>query len=417
MANSYRNIRMILNAVIAEIKNQSVMIPNVDRQLDKEGEFRRKGDTIYVRRPNKYEAQDGPDMTGKITEIQEAEAPVTLDVHKSIAFNLTQKELALNITDPALREQHIMPAANSLTQAIESEIARKYYQVANFFGTPGTTPGSTPGVRGSREVGEAMIKMKNESVEMMDINGFYDPNATLFIGDSLTTVFNEAIVKRGVEKAAFLRAANVTGLESNSIANHTVGNYTGSTPLVNGAAQDVTYESSKDTISQTIITDGWTASITGVLNRGDVIQFDGVNALQARTYEDLGRLRDFTVLDVVDSDGAGNATITISPAIVTTGDYRNVSAAPADNAPITVVSGAPNSVHPQNMIWQRRACTLATARLQAPDATVSNSVTMDGITLTFAGGGDILKYETVRRLDILFGVKFQLPEWAVRHTG
>jgi hypothetical protein len=78
------------------------------------------------------------------------------------------------------------------------------------------------------------------------------------------------------------------------------------TPLVNGAGQT----------GNELITDGWTNSITGILKAGDYIQLG--SGATSRLYK---------VLDDVNSDGSGNATLTLWP------DLRS---APADNAAITV---------------------------------------------------------------------------------
>lgn len=81
------------------------------------------------------------------------------------------------------------------------------------------------------------------------------------------------------------------------------------TPLVNGA----------DQTGNTLITDGWTISQTGILKNDDYFQ--------------LGSGSTATLHSVVngdaDSDGSGNATFDFAPKIVT---------APADNAAITVAN-------------------------------------------------------------------------------
>jgi hypothetical protein len=81
------------------------------------------------------------------------------------------------------------------------------------------------------------------------------------------------------------------------------------TPLVKGANQT----------GSSLITDGWTTSTTGILKAGDYIQIGGGAAAKLHK-----------VLDDVNSDSSGNATLTIWP------DLRS---SPSDNAPI-VVSGA-----------------------------------------------------------------------------
>jgi hypothetical protein len=82
------------------------------------------------------------------------------------------------------------------------------------------------------------------------------------------------------------------------------------TPLVNGASQ----------IGQTINTDGWTPSQTGILKAGDWVQFG--SGLTARLYKQL--------VDV-NSDGSGNAALTLWPNV-------SIGNSPADNAPITVAN-------------------------------------------------------------------------------
>lgn len=78
------------------------------------------------------------------------------------------------------------------------------------------------------------------------------------------------------------------------------------TPLVNGAGQT----------GNTLITDGWTNSITGILKAGDFIQLgSGSTATLHRVLAD------------VNSNGSGQATFDIAPKIVT---------APSDNATIVV---------------------------------------------------------------------------------
>jgi hypothetical protein len=80
------------------------------------------------------------------------------------------------------------------------------------------------------------------------------------------------------------------------------------TPLVNGGSQT----------GDGLLTDGWTANTTGILKAGDWIQLGSGSA--TRLYK---------VLDDVNSDSGGNASLTIWP---------NLRSSPADNAQITVLA-------------------------------------------------------------------------------
>jgi len=80
------------------------------------------------------------------------------------------------------------------------------------------------------------------------------------------------------------------------------------TPVINGASQT----------GGSLVTDGWTPGTTGILKAGDYIQLG--SGATSRLHK---------VLDDVDSDGSGNATLQIWP------DLRE---SPSDNATITVTN-------------------------------------------------------------------------------
>ena len=78
------------------------------------------------------------------------------------------------------------------------------------------------------------------------------------------------------------------------------------TPLVNGAAQT----------GPSLVTDGWTTSVTGILKAGDVLKLAGLNPV-------------YDVLADVNSNASGQATLTLSPPIFS-------GQSPVDNAALTV---------------------------------------------------------------------------------
>jgi len=80
------------------------------------------------------------------------------------------------------------------------------------------------------------------------------------------------------------------------------------TPLVNGGSQT----------GDSLITDGWTISTTGILKAGDWIQLGSGSATRLHK-----------VLDDVNSDASGNATLSIWPSL---------RSSPSNNAQITVSS-------------------------------------------------------------------------------
>ena len=189
--------------------------------------------------------------------------------------------------------------------------------------------------------------------------------------------------------------------------------------MINGAAQNTTYASSGAAWTQTLATDGWTNSTTDILLAGDVITIAGVNSVNRRTRVDTGDLQTFVVTtDATSGASTGPASLTISPPIITSGPYQTVTAAPADGAAIVVKTGAGGTSHKQNLAFHPNAITLAMAPLDLPtQGAEASRESFDNVSIRtvtqYAIGTDTTTY----RFDILYGVKAQNPDFAVRTTS
>lgn len=417
MANTLITPSIITKQALVEFKNAMVMLMKVDRQLD--SQFANKiGDTINVRRRVMYSAIDGPNITGKILNTIEGNIPVQLDKQKTVPIQFTTKDLTLTIED--FSERYIRPAMIELVQQVESEIAEQYKKIWNFTGTPGTTPSTF------LQIGDARAILTENGVPSDTRAIFYTPAAITNLADGLKGVFPTNIAETAIEEASIGRYAGFQVIESASLKTHTVGVNTG-TPLIDGAAQNVTYLSSKDGYSQSLVTKDWTNSVTDILLAGDIFTIANVFSVNPRTRVSTGRLQNFVVLvDATSGASTGPATLSISPPIIipsggTPDDdlaYQTVDAAPADNAVITVKTGAGGTQHPQNLGFHKNAITVAFAQLEEPEGGANFSrQNMDGVSILFVEQFDILLQQNIKRFDILFGVEAQNPGMAIRHTG
>ncbi len=408
MANNFKNTKLVTRMLLKEFMNSLQMGAKVDRQLD--DKFRKVGATIDVRRPVMFLATDGAVISSN-DAVEERAATVTLDQRKKVSFAISSQDLTLSVED--FNERYVQPAAAELAQAVETAIGGAYTQIGNFVGTPGTVPSTF------LEVGAA-AKVLTKLGTPMNVRwcAFYDEDASLALADGLKSVFPKEIAAKAIEEASIGRYSKFELYENQSLAIHTVGVATG-TPLVNGAAQETTYAASGDAWSQTLATDGWTNSTTGILKAGDVITISGVNSVNRRTRQDTGDLQTFTVLADVDSGATtGPASLVISPPMIISGPYQTVTAAPADGAAITVKTGAGGSSHKQNLAFHKNAITLAMAPLDLPeDGATASRESFGGISIRAVRQYDINSDETVYRFDILFGVKAQNPDFAVRTTS
>ena len=407
MSNTFKNTSLVTRIMLKEFMNSLQMGAKVDRQLD--SQFRKVGASIEVRRPIMFTATDGATLVKE--DVEEKAATVTLDQRKHVGFAITSQDLTLKVEDFTAR--YVRPAAAELAQQVETSIGEVYKQIGNFVGTPGTAPSTF------LEVGTA-AKVLTKLGTPMDIRwcAFYDEDASLALADGLKSVFPTEIARKAIEEAAIGRYSKFMLYENQSLALHTVGVNTG-TPLVNGAAQNVTYDASGDSWTQTLATDGWTNDTADILLAGDVITIAGVNSVNRKTRKNTGDLQTFVVTaDAAAGSTTGPASLTISPPMITSGPFQTVTAAPADDAIITVKTGAGGAEHKQNLAFHENAITLAMAPLDLPtDGASASRESFGNISIRAVRQYDITSDETVYRFDILYGVKAQNPDFAVRTTS
>jgi hypothetical protein len=408
MSNNFKNTSLVTKLLLKEFNNALVLGSKVDRQLD--SQFRKVGDYVDVRRPVMFSATSGASISS-FSDIEEKTCRVQLTERQKVAFKITSQDLTLSVEDMTAR--YIRPAAMELAQKVESSIAGIYPKISNFVGTAGTTPSTF------LNVGAASALMASIGVPMTERwCAFFDADASLSLANGLKAAFPQEIAKTAIEDAKIGRYAKFDMYECNSIVNHTVGIATG-TPLVDGADQETTYALAGDSWSQTIDTNGWTNSQTAIVRAGDVLTFDGVYSVNRKTRQSTGKLQTFSVLANANSGGStGPAVLTITPPMIISGPYQTVTAAPADDAVITVLTGTGGSTHPQNLAFHPNAITLAMANLDLPeDGASASRESYGGISIRAVRQYDVVEDETIFRFDILYGVVAQNPDFACRITG
>ncbi len=298
-----------------------------------------------------------------------------------------------------------------LVQQVESEIADMYKQIWWFTGTPGTAPSAYT------DIGTAEAILDDAGAPFDMRSAFYTPQNMVTLANGLKGVFPTGIATLAIERSSIGQYANFDVIKCQSLKRHTVGPL-GGTPLVDGAAQNVTYLSVKDQYTQTLATTGWTAAAASRLLEGDVFTIADVYSVNPRTRQSTGNLQTFVVRADFSSDSSGEGDVTIAPPIITSGPYQTVDSAPADAAAIVIKTGTAATQYPQNLAFCPNAITVAMARLAAPEGGARFSrQTMDNVSIRYVEQYDILTDVNIKRFDILFGVLAQNPGMAIRHTG
>jgi len=409
MANAILNTSLVLNEGISILENELVAGAMV--HADYSDEFQNVGSTVNIRRPAQYTVQrDNLDITSGIQDIEQATIPVTLDKTATIAIKLTAKERTLSFD--RFSEDILKPAMVQMKDEIEQHIASLYPKFYHFLGTPGTVPSTFLALGGVGSV------MTDQAVPLSGRMALHGTDASLALADGLKGVFVQDMAKTALAEAKIGKYANFENYTWVHAPTHTVGPL-GGIPLVNGGAQAVTYAASKQTWSQTFITDGWTAAAAARVKAGDVFTVPNVFAVNPVSKQSTGRLQTFTILNDGSSDGSGNLTLTISPPMITSGAFQTVTAAPADNAALTIKTGTAGTGYKQSLLFNKNAITLVTRALDIPQGQGLRTTTKTGnrVTVSCTEFMDGKTLEQTMRFDMLYQATVIDPRLGARLTA
>lgn len=411
MANTIVTPDIFAKEALMILDNNLVMAKQVYRGLERE--FSQSvngysvGETVSIRRPTDFTVRDG--ATASNQDVVEGKTSITVNKMKGVDFSFTSTELTLDIKD--LSERVIKPAMIQLANQVDRDLMALYADVPNWVGTPGQK------IDSYADFAKAPERMDELAIPQEGRSAVLSPSDHWGLLGSQTALYIQDAAKGAYRQGSLGMIGGVDTYMSQNVPTHTVGVATG-TPLVKGASQNKTYATVKDTMTQTLATDGWTASTTGILKAGDVFTIADVYAVNPVTKATLPILRQFTVMADADSGAStGDASLTIYPAIITSGAFQNCSAAPADNAAITVL-GTGGTGYRQNLVFNRNAFALAMVPLVSPPGAVdvarrSYKGTSVRVIPYYTGSTDVSAW----RLDILYGTKTLDPRLAVRASG
>lgn len=375
MANSMFTVAEISKEIVRLMENDLVLgkavgVDNLDTETLK------SGGTTKVRRQMQYLGQDNNlDLSAYFEDVVEGTVTVTMD--QTWSSKVTLSALDRTLSFDRYSDMVLKPMARRAAEKVEASIAALYPAFYWFDGTPGTVPATFASVA---DAGAVFTDGGNA------VNGrmaFHSPVASAKLAGLIQGTYVNGNNKTALENARVGRFAGFDNYETVFAPTHTVGPL-GGTPLVNGASQNVTYATAKDTWSQTLITDGWTASAAARLNAGDVFTIANVFAVNPNTKESTGRLQTFTVLAAASSDGLGNLTATISPPIITSGAFQTVNAAPADNAALTIKTGTAGTAYRQSLLLDPSAIALVSRPLDIPSGQGLKTSTVSGEHVTMS---------------------------------
>lgn len=400
MANSILTPTQVTREALRILHGNLAFIKGINKEYD--DSFAKKGakigDTLKIRKPNKYTVRTGKAINTQDTE--ESSVSLTVATQKGVDVNFSSAELTMSLDD--FSKRILQPAMSVLAARLDYDALDMTLDVFNLVGTAGTTPATYQvwGDAGAKM--DLFLAPRDNSrmivAEPMAINRTVDGLKGLFhAGDELEDQYRNGVM---------MKAAGFKWAMDQNIRRITTGTRSG-TILVNGAVSTQG--------STTIAIDGL-AGATDTVKEGEVFTVASVNVVNAETKQSTGQLQQFVV--TADATAAANAvSLSVSPAMYTTGAQQNIDAFPADNAAVTFVGSSATS-YPQNLAFHRDAFTFASADLEMPNGVdFAAREVQDGISMRIVRAYDINNDNFPCRMDVLFGYVATYPELACRVIG
>ena len=391
MANSILTPTQVTRAALAILHQKLFFVGSINRQYD--DQFAQTGakigNTLNIRVPNQYVVTNG--ATLQTQDSVESSIPLKISTQKHVGLNFTSQDLTLSIQD--FSQRFLEPAMAVLAAAIEADalsMINSVYPVVNNI---------------SSVINFRQIMLAGKS--MNDFLTPMDDNRTILLNtldkvdliDQLKALFQDSsAIKQQYKEGMMGRTGGFDFYESTLMPTLTTGTAASATTYtVNGAGQT-----------------GSTITIQGAattFNVGDSITLAGCNRCHPETKADTGTLMPFVVTAPY---AGGTGSISVSPAIVTSGGTQNVFASPTNGGAVTKVGGA-SAIYKPSLAYHRDAFTFATADLVLPKNQhfVAREV-MDGISMRIWQGADINNDKFPIRADVLYGYTPLRPQLACR---
>jgi hypothetical protein len=411
MANTKLTADIIAKEALLVLTNELDVLDTLYRapedEFSKDVNGYKVGSTVSIRRPWDPAIRSGRAM--QVQDFIEGKVTFTVDQQKGVDFQFTSTELTLDISD--LSERVIRPSMVNLVNDITADVFAEFYRgVYNWVGTVANTVDSFADFyKGPERLNEMAVPMASRSAVL-------SPADHAGMLGNLTGLYMSKQASDAYERGDLPMIGGVKAYMSQVTPTHTVGPLGGS-PAVNGANQNVTYDAAKNTWTQTLITNGWTSAAANRLKKGDVFTINNVFMVNPKTKVSTGINQQFVVMEDANSDGSGNLTVTISPPIITSGQYQTVNAAPGATATISV-RGTANTAYKQNLVYHKNAMALAFVPLELPEGAYRAARrSWKGISVRVEPVRDGVNDISAWRLDVLYGRKLIDPRLATRLSG
>lgn len=407
--NTFRTTDYVLNDVYVRFWNSLSFARTASRNL--EGDFKNlrfaTGQTLNYRLEERFLGGEGASASSE-SRVQIAR-PLTISKQFHQMIDYTGFELTFDrARDEPYLEMANAPRAKRLANMVEGFIARDNFQkqVYQAVGTAGVPVDFNTILTADAYMTELAIPEDGKRYCAVS------PRTSANLSNDLFNVFNSSINTGALMDGFIGHLSGFDFFKTNFLTRQIAG--AGET----GGAPPAGFKLG-GTVTGGPVSSGSSLSLTGlalssvVFNEGDRIEVDdaaGVFMVNPLTYEPLAQRAQFVVTAQVTSDGAGAATVPISPEIIVSGARQNISAAIPNGAQILL-----RDSHNVSLAYHAQAVVFAAPPLKELRGGVEARTTYSDLyklAMTYSLGADIRNYDQLDRIDIICGVAIN-PEFAV----
>lgn len=410
MPNTFITPNWITTDTATGFLDSTKLIGRFDRQWD-DSFFNKPGgaqigDTVQVRIEQRWLATEGQALQQQA--ILNQTVPITVNHQFNVGMGWSTAQATLEVEE--VQSRYTRPAGKRLAAKWDRVAGAEVYKSVYFsVGTPGTNVSLN-------STWQDAVALLQEQAVPDEYYACVSPSQQATLTSSNQALFNPTQFIGEMFKSGKFGGAALGMREwyfDPLLPMHTTGTFTASTPVLTSAGQT----------GSSITTSGWG---TYALKAGDIFTIDGVYATNPLEQDlNMGRLMQFSLS--ADLSGSTTATLTFTPAIVTSGPLQNVTAAPANNAAINFL-GATSSVNGtltatnsrQNLIFHPSAFAFVMVDLDRDLPGADSGYTSDRETrvkMRWARQWNVQTDQKASRIDTIGGVAAILPYFAVRAFG
>ena len=389
-------------AILSSFESKRVMSKTVNTQFLSDAINANTGDTVFIKRPNRFKSTstvDG-DISGTTANsiiAGKAQGKVQNFITVEVDWSILEQATQLNQLDELVVE----PMMDEMVATLETRFGEFVFKNSNLsLGTPGQAVDAWGDVAKVAAMCKSLSWPKGDRTLLLNPFsevGLSEVQRSIGTADSLVNpAFKDAVINSNF--------AGMRVMTSDSLATFTSGASADRVGAINGTP-NATYVTAKDTMTQSLVIDGLTAN--GTVKAGEVIEVTGKYYLNQSTRQVIlngstaVKWRATVTADATISAGGEVTVIVAGPAIKeSTQQYDTINAAIADGDVVTFLN-ATSTLYQPNMFYHKNAYAIGSVPLPKLSAQDVLMKTKDGLQLRCSRGSSLRENKQILRIDLL----------------